>query len=73
MLESSSSDPTLFHRVSRIIHSETSLDEVLGQVVSLTVLRNGKTISISVTLGAAPTDDSNGSSGATTQSFQNLF
>ncbi len=45
----------------------------VGQVVSLTVLRNGKTISISVTLGAAPTDDSNGSSGATTQSFQNLF
>jgi signal transduction histidine kinase len=36
MLESSSSDPTLFHRVSRIIHSETSLEEVLGQVVSLT-------------------------------------
>lgn len=34
-LEGRSSDPTLLHRVSRIVTSELSLDEMLGQIVGL--------------------------------------
>ncbi len=42
----------------------------VGQHVALTVLRNGKTITISVTLDSEPAGNS---TDATTQSYQNLF
>jgi len=55
-------------------HSLTSIisQDRVGQQITLTVTRNGKTITVNATLQAAPTSSSN-TPDATTQSFQNLF
>lgn len=55
-------------------HSLTSIisQDKVGQQVSLTVVRNSKTINVNVTLEAAPTSPAN-NTGATTQSYQLPF
>lgn len=58
-------------------HSLTSIisQDHVGQTVSLTVIRNGKTLNLSATLSAAPSSTTTSSSSNTTQPqiFQNLF